>query len=211
MKTIYLTFDDGPSETTEGLLEILKKHDVRASFFVTGRYGYTDLIGRMKKEGHLVCLHSFSHAYADVYASAESYFSDLRKIEALVCQQCGTVEKIVRLPGASNNTVSYRYGGKELCGNIIRRLLADGYLVLDWDCENGDGLKPGLTADTYYRNAVASLSGRDDAVFLSHTRPGDENSIASLDQFIPYLKEQGYVFCQVNAIKCSRFFLKNDP
>ena len=60
--TIYLTFDDGPSQYTARLLDILKKYNVKATFFVTGR-GDDSLILREHNEGHTVALHTFSPTF----------------------------------------------------------------------------------------------------------------------------------------------------
>lgn len=62
-KIIYLTFDDGPGEYTSLLLDLLKRHDVKASFFTvaTAAEAHPDLIRRMKEEGHLIASHSLEH------------------------------------------------------------------------------------------------------------------------------------------------------
>ncbi len=65
-KTIYLTFDDGPSEHTNKLLDVLKKYNIKASFFCVANFAkqYPDTIERMSKEKHLICLHSLKHENA---------------------------------------------------------------------------------------------------------------------------------------------------
>ena len=65
-KVIYLTFDDGPSEYTTKLLDLLKRYDVRASFFCVASFSdkHKNVIKRMINEGHLVGMHSFSHKSA---------------------------------------------------------------------------------------------------------------------------------------------------
>ena len=62
-KVIYLTFDDGPSEYTTKLLDLLKRYDVRASFFCVASFSdkHKNVIKRMINEGHLVGMHCFSH------------------------------------------------------------------------------------------------------------------------------------------------------
>lgn len=61
---IALTFDDGPDpEYTPLLLDLLKKHNIKVTFFVLGRKAeqYPDLIQRMHSEGHLVGIHNYVH------------------------------------------------------------------------------------------------------------------------------------------------------
>ncbi len=71
-KVVYLTFDDGPSEYTANLLDVLKKYNAKASFFVTCR-GSDAMIKREYDEGHTVALHTCSHDYAQIYASEEAF------------------------------------------------------------------------------------------------------------------------------------------
>lgn len=106
---IYLTFDDGPSDTTTAqLLDILKANDVKATFFVTG-YGYDDLIKREHDEGHQIGLHTMTHNYSLVYSSVDAYFDDLKQISDRVKRITGQKSMMVRVPGGSSNTVSANY------------------------------------------------------------------------------------------------------
>lgn len=73
-KTCYLTFDDGPSNNTERILDILKENGVKATFFVIGRSSRLELVKREKEEGHTVALHTYSHEYDDVYRSTDAFF-----------------------------------------------------------------------------------------------------------------------------------------
>src|SRR5699024_7028919 len=84
-KNIYLTFDDGPSKYTNKLLDVLKKYNVKATFFVTDQgltKGYDDVIKRAYDEGHTIGLHSSTHNYGYIYSSVNSYFDDLYAIQA---------------------------------------------------------------------------------------------------------------------------------
>jgi peptidoglycan/xylan/chitin deacetylase (PgdA/CDA1 family) len=86
-RTIALTFDDGPSEHTGNLLDILAEYNAKATFFIAGNNNgkgeidttkkWFDLIRRMIAEGHQVASHTFDH----VRLSKTS--SELRKIEML--------------------------------------------------------------------------------------------------------------------------------
>ena len=109
--TIYLTFDDGPSlDITPKILDLLKKHNIKATFFVINRNSNTDyLIKRAYNEGHTIGLHTSSHNYSKIYANETAYFNDLANIENKVIKITGTSSKIIRFPGGSSNTVSRNY------------------------------------------------------------------------------------------------------
>lgn len=64
---VYLTFDDGPSNNTAQILDLLKKYQVKATFFVIGREDEESkaLYQRIVAEGHTLAMHSYSHKYRD--------------------------------------------------------------------------------------------------------------------------------------------------
>ena len=84
-RKVYLTFDDGPSDNTDEILDILKEYDVKATFFVVGK---TDehsrqMYRRIVEEGHTIALHSYSHKYSEIYSSVEKYDKDLEKSDSV--------------------------------------------------------------------------------------------------------------------------------
>lgn len=60
---LHLTFDDGPSEWTPAILDLLAAHDVKATFFVVGQNvaGREEIVARIAAEGHTVGNHTFTH------------------------------------------------------------------------------------------------------------------------------------------------------
>lgn len=190
-KKIFFTFDDGPSETTELLLCILKKHHVKASFFVTNREQRPDLLKKIAEDGHTICLHSYSHCYEDIYSSPEAYFEDLQKIDDFVYKTVGIRSKIVRLPGGTHNSVHKQY-----CEGIIPVILSElkkrGYRVIDWNCDNNDGVLFHLPPEAYLAYFSDQIKERTEAVFLSHNRPGDEESVKSIDIILDFCEKNGW-------------------
>ncbi len=135
-KTVYLTFDDGPSRYTPEILDVLDKYGVKATFFVVnGRYNSTmkDIVDR----GHQIGLHTYSHDYKKIYASDTAYFNDLQKIHDVVLKETGVDCKVIRFPGGSSNTVSKNYS-KGIMSRITKAVGEKGYVYFDWNCSNGD-------------------------------------------------------------------------
>ena len=188
--TIYLTFDDGPGEYTAKLLDILKKYNVKATFFVTG-YGDDAIIQREHDEGHTVALHTFSHKYNIVYSSVENYFNDLSQIADRVKRITGEDSKIIRFPGGSSNTVSAKYDGPiRIMSVLSQEVLARGYVYFDWNVDSNDAGNIN-SADTVYENVVTRL--REGAnVVLQHDIKGF--SVDAVERIIEYGLANGYDF-----------------
>ena len=77
---VALTFDDGPSDNTEKLLDILQQYRIKATFFTVGKDGYDDVYRRIVGDGHTLGMHSYSHDYSKVYSSVEAFGRDFEKI-----------------------------------------------------------------------------------------------------------------------------------
>lgn len=91
-KIIYLTFDAGyENGYTANILDVLKKHNVHAAFFLTGHYVKTrpDLVRRMVAEGHLVCNHTMNHKKMSRLFDFEAFKKELTDIEGLYRQVTG--------------------------------------------------------------------------------------------------------------------------
>ncbi len=190
-KTIYLTFDDGPSYYTEHLLDILKQYDVKATFFIVGNRGHEELIRRTFEEGHSIGVHSYTHVYEEIYASDEAFFNDFMATEEVIHEITGQYTFLFRFPGGSSNTVSLISPG--IMTRLTKIMEDMGYRYFDWTVSAGDSSTVKDTMYGYYctiRNRV-----KPDAPFnviLQH----DLNyySIRSLETFIPWALENGYTF-----------------
>ena len=132
-KKIYLTFDDGPSEYTGKLLAVLKKHNVKATFFVTHEQAeYEDMIKKADADGHTIGAHCFSHEYSVIYAGTDAYFDDLSRIMEVIRDQTGHETKYVRVPGGSSNTISNMYQAG-IMDMITEQLSQKGFCYFDWN------------------------------------------------------------------------------
>ena len=83
-KIAYLTFDDGPSQAvTPLILDLLKKENIKATFFVLGSNvkKNPDLVKRAYQEGHYIANHGYSHDYKKIYKNAQSVLEEFNKTE----------------------------------------------------------------------------------------------------------------------------------
>ena len=187
---IYLTFDDGPNDgTTNVILDILKEEKVKATFFVTCK-GPDELIKREYDEGHTVALHTASHDYSIVYASVDSYFNDLKRVQDRVKNITGYESKIIRFPGGASNTISRRYSNG-IMSTLTQEVLNRGYKYYDWNISSGDA---GNTTDpnVVYSNVVNSLrTDRANMVLMHDIKPYTRDALTNI---IKYGKSNGYRF-----------------
>lgn len=190
-KTIYLTFDDGPSSYTNEILNILKEYDIKATFFVVNT-GNDSILKREVNEGHTVALHSYTHNYRTVYSSTDAYFLDLELIRNKVKSVTGVDTNIIRFPGGSSNTVSKSY-----CPKIMSSLVNDvqnrGYKYVDWNIDSGD--VTATSSAQIINNIKKSLKGNATNVILMHdTKIYTKNA---LREIIDYGISNGYNFLPI--------------
>ena len=183
-RVIYLTFDDGPGAYTNQLLDILKKYNVKVTFFVTGK-GDDSIIKREYDEGHTVALHTNTHNYSYIYASQENYFEDLYAIRNRVKRITGVESNIIRFPGGTSNTVS-KISMKELAKEVTNR----GFYYFDWNVSSGDAGGT-TTSDGVYNNVVSSLKSGA-SVVLQHDIK--KFSVDAVERIIQYGLDNGYTF-----------------
>jgi len=195
-KTIYLTFDDGPSYLTNQILDILKSENVVATFFVIGRSidEYADTVKRAYDEGHAIALHSFTHDYKYIYSADQNYFDDLNQIKSKVYNITGNNSRIIRLPGGSSNTVSKKYN-KEIITRITNKLNENDYYYFDWNVDSGDASGK-LTKEQIYQNTISALHQGQNIV-LMHDAAAKKSTVEALPNIIKYAKENGYTFAKI--------------
>ena len=192
--TIFLTFDDGPSNVTTGeILDILKEENVKATFFVTNN-GPDYLIKRMYDEGHTVAIHTASHNYSKIYSSTDNYFADLKIVSDRIKRITGQTSKIVRFPGGSSNTISKRYS-KGIMTKLTEELFNQGYRYYDWNIDSGDA-SSAKTKEAVYNNVVGNLSKNKANVVLMHDVKKATRD--ALRDIIHYGKENNYSFDRID-------------
>lgn len=187
-RVVYLTFDDGPSEHTARLLDVLKKYEVKATFFVTG-YGEDEMIRREFEEGHTVALHTNTHNYAYLYSSEAAYFEDLYAVRDRVQRITGVAPNLIRFPGGSSNTISANYSAG-IMSRLVPEVTRRGFAYADWNVSSGDA-GGASTADEVFVN-VASRWGEGQYVVLQHDTKGF--SVDAVERIVQFGLSNGYTF-----------------
>ena len=186
-KIVYLTFDDGPTpENTRAILDILKRNNVKATFFVIGQH--PDLYKQIVDEGHAIALHTYSHVYGKIYASENAFFDDLYKLKDLVYEKTGVEAKVTRFPGGSSNAVVK----KELLRKIIDRLNAEGFVYQDWNCDSSDAAASKQKVELLIKNAEMCKMKKIN--ILMHDSKTKTTTVEALQTIINNYKKEGYSF-----------------
>ncbi|EPE63569.1 polysaccharide deacetylase family protein [Exiguobacterium sp. S17] len=202
---IYLTFDDGPHRQTGALLDVLKKHKVKATFFILGNNikGNEKLLKRIVAEGHLIALHGMTHDRHKFYRTPTTAVREMQAVQKLVLQVTGVKSNIVRTP----------YGSNPYMTSAHRQAMAKaGFQMWDWNVDSLDYRYKSdnrrvqnqvfARLDANYRAKIASI-------ILTH-----DHSItpAALDYIIRHSKKRGYEFRTLQGIKTPHnFFSKWKP
>ncbi len=190
-KVVYLTIDDGPSQNTQAVLDILDQYGCKATFFVIGQDPASfPLIGEAYRRGHTIGLHSYTHDYATVYSSTGAFYDDLAAIGQVVADQIGYVPCFIRFPGGSSNGISADY-----CQGIMTELVgsvqANGYQYYDWNVSTGDGAEH--TADEIVGYATAP-NDYNTIVMLCHDSGSKQTTVEALPRIIEHYQALGYTF-----------------
>lgn len=187
-KQIYLTFDDGPSQNTDEILDILKEYDVKATFFVVGKTDERSVQAyqRIVAEGHTLAMHSYSHKYDEIYESKESYVEDLTKLQDYLFQITGILPRFYRFPGGSSNTVS-----KVDIQELIAYLNENGITYFDWNIASGDAVSTPLSAEVIVENCVTKLDSTNECMILMHDATEKETTVEALPEIIRTIQDRG--------------------
>lgn len=202
-KVAYLSFDDGPSTTvTPLILDILKKEDVRATFFVLGKAvdkneDTKNLVRRIAAEGHAIGNHTYSHDYDYLYpggkVNADHFMKEINKtkdsLQMVLGQDFST--RAVRFPGGR---MTWQHKDPSGISVLDSMLQADGYHQVDWNTLPRDAEGAPKKAEALVEEFKKSVAGREKAVILMHDTYGKEETAKALPEILRYLKDHGFTF-----------------
>ncbi len=184
-KPIALTFDDGPwPNSTSQVLDVLKKSNVKATFFMVGMQvqKYPQLLKQVVAEGHAIGNHTWSHQYDHYNASAAA--REIDRTAELVYKTTGVKTSLFRPPAGilNNGLVAYAHEKK--------------YAVVMWSVDSKDWRSRRTTRQAFIDNVLKEA--KPGGIVLLHDGGGDRsNTVQALPQLIAQLKKQGYKFVTV--------------
>lgn len=188
-KEVYITFDAGyENGYTPAILDTLKKHNVKATFFIVGNYIETspDLIKRMVDEGHIVGNHTYHHPDMSKIPDINSFKKELQDLETLYQQTTGQeMQKFYRPPQGK-----YSESNLKQANDL-------GYKTVFWSLAYVDWY---VDKQPTREEAMQKLLPRvhPGAIILLHSTSKTNSEI--LDEFLTKLEDEGYTFGTLNNI-----------
>jgi peptidoglycan/xylan/chitin deacetylase (PgdA/CDA1 family) len=183
-KKIALTFDDGPSVFTLEILALLKKYQVKATFFCIGKNieAHPEIIEQIIAEGHLVGNHSYHHsAFFDFY-TAKKITEEIQKTDVILKKFTSKKINFFRPP----------YG--VTTPSIRRALQRTGHKVIGWNIRSLDG---GTTNQNLIYNRIIKRISPGGIVLLHDTAT---HSVLVLEQFLQFLEQQNYAVISIEEL-----------
>lgn len=182
---VYLTFDGGPCENTNEILDVLQSYGIKATFFVVG-----DDSEQMKKvykrivdEGHTLGMHSYSNKYSTIYASREAFEKDFNKLSDYLEDVTGTQSLYYRFPGGSSNEIS-----NVDMAEFVRVLNGKDIAYFDWNVSAGDTASD-YTVDDIIENVTEGVSRYKTSVVLLHDGDNKSTTVEALGPLIEALQK----------------------
>ncbi|GAB7386807.1 hypothetical protein BSNK01_06430 [Bacillaceae bacterium] len=170
-RKVALTFDDGPDAVyTPQILDVLKKHNVKATFFLVGNrsQAHPEIVRRIVAEGHEIGNHSWNHANLPKLSDADFHWQ-VQKTDDFLYRLTGYRPKLFRAPyGAVNE-------------EQIKWLAAKGYKVIGWNVDSLDW--KGLSKEAVSDNVLSNIT--PGAIILQHSAGGKKENLSGTVQALP--------------------------
>ncbi|NLV16035.1 MAG: polysaccharide deacetylase family protein [Syntrophomonadaceae bacterium] len=188
-KVIAFTFDDGPNpDATLQVLEVLKQHDAKATFFVLGIHAqeYPHLVKSIQLAGHEIGNHGFSHKIKE-YNNTSFAESDIKQSEDVITRITGTRPRLLRPPGGF------------LSRDLIKYCLEEELQVITWTWQAD--YKDWKSTDSSYLAEQIVTGIQPGQIILLHD--GGQNRqimIKALTQALPELSDLGYSFVTISQL-----------
>ena len=192
-KNVYLTFDDGPSELTEKVLDILKEEQVVGTFFVVGSRVdlYPQIVKRAYNEGHFIANHGYTHIYSQIYANPQNVLNEYIQCEQAIKNAINVQEYnsyLFRFPGGSSGG---RYANiKKQAKDILAQ---NNITSTNWNCLTGDA-EGSNTPEAIINRFNQTRANQGGLIVLMHDAVDKQLTVDTLKQLIQILKSENYQF-----------------
>lgn len=182
-KTVYLTFDDGPSEYTEKLMALLKEFNAKATFFMLepNMRKHPKVLKNIIKNGHQPALHGVSHKVEIIYISPQTVIDEMIQANATLKEITGVESNLVRTPFGSSPFMDASYH---------RAVAEAGFHLWDWTVDSEDWrYRHGQYINRIIKQMNTLSFKHKPMVVLLHEK---KSTIKHLRPLLEYLQREGY-------------------
>ena len=192
-RILALSFDDGPSESTPAVLDLLREHDARATFFVVGRFveAHGDVVRRAVAEGHELGNHTFDHIDAAHERDDDVLRDQIARTSAAIEGVAGVAPTLIRPPYGKDVARVARLG-RELGLECTVLWSAQGW---DWDATPADEIAALVLRDCSPGGIVVLHDGVPPA-----GGPSRGPMLAALAEILGVLSRDGYELVTVSEL-----------
>ncbi len=198
-KIAYITFDDGPSQYTARILDVLKMYHAPATFFLIGTNICEErkpVLMRMEKEGHAIGIHTYSHNAKEIYASNESFQEDFMRAEEMLNRYFPNHKmNLYRFPWGSENAYL-----KPIEKGVFTWLREKKITYVDWNVSGEDSVG-NPSGSQIFENVKKDVTRFQEPVILLHDSSINKNTVSILPCILAYLQENGYQFQTITTMK----------
>jgi len=191
VKTIYLTFDDGPTpEITNWTLNTLKEHNAVATFFCIGNNieKYPDVFKNILDNGHCIGNHTQNHVKG-WQTKTKDYFENIELCESVLKSQV-TKSSIVNRKSLVSNLFRPPYG--QITPKQGRTLIKQDYKIIMWDVLSFDW-DQAVSPERCLKNVISKAKSGSIVVFHDSVK-ASKNMTYALPKVLEFFNREGYVF-----------------
>ena len=185
-KIVALTFDiSWGNKTPMPVIEILKEHDVKCTFFLSGPWvkRYPEIPLRIKKDGHEIGSHGYRHINYSTLSKQEIK-EEIMKAHQNIKEVTGVDAKLIRTPNGDYNNL------------VIEAIHEINYEAIQWETDSWDWMNPGV--NTIVERVAKRVHPGD--IILMHASDTCKQTVEALPQVLDNLKKQGYEIVTVSQL-----------
>lgn len=182
-KTVYLTFDDGPTSATTDILDTLHQFNAKATFFMLepSMRELPEVVDKIVEQGHSVGLHGVTHDINHFYKSEQSALKEITAAQ----------ETLQKITGVRSNLIRTPYGSVPYLTKSYREVLdSNSFKLWDWNVDSRDW---SLSSDQYLDTVIGQIEELGNAgvkpIILMHDKQNTANHLSIL---LTYLSEHGF-------------------
>lgn len=207
-KQVFLTFDDGPSANTTKILEILKKEDVHATFFVLGESlvdeKNQEILKNTINSGNAIGNHTYTHQYGKLYPNKKvdvnAFMQELKQSNDKMGSILGDNFdcRVLRMPAGYMTRQYYKDRNLSELDEVFKN---KNLTSIDWNVDSQDAIGKKAKVNIIIENIIKQSADKNTIVILMHDAKDKGITVEALPEIIKYFKENNYEFKVISNSK----------